>query len=199
MCSLNIKNSLIPAFLLIIIFVTSSFASGDTYNPVTDQEISLLPYYIQVKVKYYLGMRTEAVIRDREIFGKKLGDAVYSPLHHHGLGLIYLRRAKSQALYTTRPFDLGSAISEFSFVIKNSPKYSFILYEVYCKRGETYLLMDQISNAAKDFYKSIEFKPDYFNAYILLSECYTRLGDKKNAEAVLELGRSRAAQAKKAN
>jgi len=197
----RLRRCLTVALSCIVVFATT-YANPvkmykNTYNPVSDEEIRLLPEYLQVKVYYYLGVRPEAISNKVNEYLKKLGVPVYNPLHHYGLGLIYLRRARMQAAYPVRRFDIDSAISEFTFVITNSPSESFVLYDVYCKRGEAHMFANDLPNATKDFRKSIELKPDLQNAYLLLSECYTRIGDLKSADAIIELGRTRSRQTNK--
>jgi|WetSurMetagenome_2_1015567.scaffolds.fasta_scaffold619552_1 tetratricopeptide (TPR) repeat protein len=169
------------------------------YNPVTEDEVKLLPHYLEVKVRSFCHDKTEDVVREYKQYSDKLGFPVYSPLHHYGLGLIYMQRVKSRTNYPKRGFDLRAAIGEFGFVIQHSPPSSFVLYEVYYKRGEAFLLNDDLENAMKDFNKSAALKPEFLNAYVMLSECYRRVGDEKRAEEVIKLGQSRAGQKQKTN
>jgi tetratricopeptide (TPR) repeat protein len=194
-----IKNNLIRLFFCLLLYPSLGMTKCEYFNSVTDDEIKLLPHYLEVKVRSFCNDKPEDVVRDYKKYSDKLGFPVYSPLHHYGLGLIYMNRVKTMGNYPKRSFDIGSAIGEFGFVIKHSPPYSFILYEVYYKRGEAYLYNKQLSAAMRDFYKSAELKPDFLDAYVMLSECYTKNGDPKKAEEVLKLGQSRAGQKQKTN
>jgi tetratricopeptide (TPR) repeat protein len=191
-----IKKGLTIMVLSSVLFGFVALPAQAYYNAVTEYEIALLPDYLQVKVKSFLGMKTPDVINRTQKYSERLGRAAYSPLHHYGLGLIYLMRVQTRLDYPNRSFDLNSATKEFSFVIQHSPKDSFILYEVYYKRGESYVLKGETINAMKDLNQAISLKPDFINAYVMLSECYRRIGDLDNAQAVLETGRSRATQSK---
>lgn len=181
--------------MLLCLLLTSAlgFKTYDYYNSVTDYEIRLLPHYLQVKVRFFFGERPDDVVKEFGLYAKKLGQSVYDPLHHYGFGLIYMHRAKAQINYPRRTFDIESAIREFNFVITYSPPDSFILYEVFYNRGEAFLFSNQISNAMKDFHKSTTLKPDFLDAYVMLSGCYRKSGDINKAEEVLKLGQSRAA------
>lgn len=187
--------------ILCILCFTNSIAVAkvykNTYNSVSDEEIQLLPEYIQARLYFYLGVQTGKVLAVRKLYEDKLGLSPFNPLHHYGLGLIYLRRARMQLTYPNRNFDISSAIGEFAFVIKNSKPESYMLYDVYCRQGEAFLLNNDLANAMRDFHKAIILKPDFRDPYVLLSECFTRAGDPKNAEAILELYRSNAGQSKK--
>jgi tetratricopeptide (TPR) repeat protein len=191
MQTIFLKRRYVRKLCLIFVCILLTSTLYPIYNPVSEYEISLLPEYLQAKVKYYLGMRTQNVLEAVDKYNKFLGKSVYSPLHHFGLGLIYIRRAQANSSYPKRSFDIDSSINEFSFVINHSPRDSFVLFEVYFKRGESYMLKNDITKAMKDFLDTIALKPDYFNAYFMASECYKRIGDIKNAETMLELGRSR--------
>lgn len=176
--------------LLCFLFTSTGYAY---YNHPNEYELSLLPRYLEVKVRSFLGMKTPDVIRDIKKYSKKLGGfANYSSLHHYGLGLIYLKRVQTRRIdYPKREFDLSSAISEFGFVFKHSHRDSPVLYEVYYKNGEALMLQNEINKAIHSFWKSIELKSNYFNSYLMLSECYKRLGNNEKAEKILEIGRTR--------
>ena len=97
-----------------------------------------------------------------------------------------------------RDFNVGSAIKEFDYVIDHSRNTGLkILPKVWLKRGEALILKNEISKAAQSFQESIKLKPDYFEAYVMLSVCYRRLGDNKKAEKILEIGRARSGKKKK--
>jgi len=200
--SIVIKIDLKAAQLFTILILLSCFflftSTGYAYyNHPKEYELSLLPRYLEVKVRSFLGLKTPDVVRDAKKYGKKLGPA-YGPLHHYGLGLIYLSRVHTRGMnYPNYKFDLDSALKEFNFVIKYSIKDSFILYKVYYNRGEVYMLQNKIAKAVQNFWKSIKLKPDYFNSYLMLSECYKRLDNNEKAEKILEIGRTRIGKKKK--
>ena len=103
-----------------------------------------------------------------------------------------------------RKFLLKLAVSECTFILAphkmkkwGTKRFnSYFAYEIYSKRGEALLLQNEIGKAVIDFQYAIKIKPSYFHAYLMLSECYMRLGDNENAKKVLELGRDRAAKKK---
>ena len=156
----------------------------------TVAELNSLPRYIEVKVRSFLRLGlNEGIKKETLLYAKKIGKSEYSPLHHHGIGLILLKRSIKETDKTKKKYWIDHALGEFKFVIKNSPVRSFILYEVYFKIGELYFYSGDYTMASSNFRKSIYHKKDFYYAYVMLSECYTNTGLIDEAKKVLELGK----------
>ena len=195
-------------FNIIVIFSWSFFLpnayAGGNYKEYTEYELRSLPPLVQLKLRFYLGDKTPEKKRVVDKYIKKFGRG-YNSLHHYGMGLIYLQRVYRGGIDNSmRKFLLKLSVSEFTFVIAphkmkkwGTKRFnSYFAYKIYSKRGEAFLLQNEIGKAAIDFQHSIKIKPSYFYAYLMLSECYKRLGDNENAKKILELGRDRAANQK---
>ena len=193
----------------IIVIVSWNFFPSNAYaqyqiKPFTEYELRSLPPLIQIKLRSHLGDKRPQIKRAVDKYIKEFGWG-YNGLHHYGKGLIYLQRVYSgEKDNYIRKLLLKYAVDEFTFIIAphkmkkwgNERFNSYFAYEIYSKRGEALLLQNEIGKAAIDFQHAIKIKPSYFHAYLMLSECYMRLGDNENAKKILELGRARAAKKK---
>lgn len=181
-------------FYVIVILLCFLFVSnGYTYyTGPKEYEISFLPHYLQVRLRAFLGDKSPAVRRAVKKYRTILGPG-YNSLHHYGLGLICMKRVYIGNISSSkRKFNIDSAVKEFDFVIKHSSNERLaVMYEVWHKRGEALMLLNEIGEAVKSLRQSIKLNPDYFPSYLMLSDCYKRLGNNEKAEKILEIGRTR--------
>lgn len=173
-----------------------SMAAGGYF---TDQELKELPDIIELRTRYYLFERTDKYKKMMAPYLEKYGFG-YGTIHHYGVGQIYLNRVNSNVLLKPqrKNYLINRAISEFGFVLDPAklPRYNkrfnqTFLPIVYSKRGEAYLMLNNSSKALDDLRRAIKYKPSYYYAYVLMSQCYRSVGDVQNAEKILELGNSR--------
>lgn len=162
----------------------------------TSLEMKQLPEYLQVRMKY-LWERGKA-LKD-PVYVKwqaRFGDD-YQYLHHYGYGLNYMNRvARGNVSTYARKFYLKRAVDELDFVTRHSSKKLPILCQVHAKKGEALMMLDKVAEAVPEFMKAIKLKPDYFYAYLKLSQCYTACGDLEKAEEVLKIGARKASRSK---
>ena len=189
-CSAALWGLIWAAFLF---FGTASFVHAYSYyTGPTNQEISNLPKYLQVKVLWFLGERNPKIKTLRDRYWKVLGPG-YTPTHHYALGWICLDRVRFSKYNmdpSKRKFNLESAVKEFDFVIQHGKGTGLkVMYEVWYKRGEALILLNRYPEAVQSFRNSIKLEKKFYAAYVKLSQCYLKLGLKKKAKDVLAQGR----------
>lgn len=138
--------------------------------------------------------------------GFKYGDASYNPsprapywvslmgksfwhMHHHCYGLVKMRRG----LLTvgnpgTRKYLLQSAVDEFNYVIEQSDPDFVMLPEVFLRRGDAQLELQDVGGAMESYGIARRLKPDFALPYVHWAKELARLGRTKEALAHLEDG-----------
>jgi tetratricopeptide (TPR) repeat protein len=167
--------------------------SVEGYDP---REVAMLPGYC----KY------TQLFRDRVPGGNNpteiahwyqvMGHAFHG-MHHYCWGLMKTNRALLLArTRQVRTYYLRSAVREFDYVINSSPPDFFMLPEIYTKRGENLLKLNEIGEAIVSFERAIHLKADYWPPYVALSDYFKRTGDYRRASEWLEKGLAASPDAK---
>ena len=146
----------------------------------TAQDIAMLPPYCDAK----MGRQApEAVAMWRE----KMGHENWIHMHHYCSGLIELNRYYHGATGRQKA-NLGSAVNEFSGMIKGWTPDFYLRPEAHLNRGRAYKLMGHAGQALVDFQKALELDPRLAPASIELADLYKKMGKKNEALAVLKSG-----------
>jgi len=197
MMSWKLFRNVCVALGLSFLICVPEIGAWDDYKVFTEVEIRSLPFLIEAKLRFHLGDKRREIreVVDENI--RKYGWG-YNTLHHYGKGLIYLNRVKLGIMREKKDFLLKIAINEFSFSLDPEKIKTFskefikvFLPAMYYKRGETLLLQGEAVKAIADFESSIKIEPSNYVAYVMLSECYKRLGRLTEAEKILQLGQER--------
>lgn len=108
--------------------------------------------------------------------------------HHYCAAIYSLNKAFfSEDKTAIEPF-IGSAKGDFSYVINQSKSTCPLVYDGHVKFGEALLLIDQYSEAEKEFLKALRNNPQKSAAYIGLSNLYELQGYSEKAAAILAEG-----------
>jgi len=121
----------------------------------------------------------------------------FHAMHHYCWGLMKTNRALLLARTTyVRKFYLKSALREYDYVIDSAPPDFFMLPEIYTKRGENLLRLNEIGEALVSLQHAIQLKPDYWPPYADLSDYFKRAGSPGRAMEWLRKGLAASPDAK---
>jgi tetratricopeptide (TPR) repeat protein len=155
----------------------------DAYDP---REVAMLPAYC----KYTQLFRGRVPGGDNEAeiarWTAIAGDT-FNALHHYCWGLMKTNRAMlltRERKY--RMFYLEDSILEFEYVLRYTPENHALLPEILTKKGENLIRLDRASQGIQDLNRAIEAKPEYWPAYVVMSDYYKGIGEVKKAREVLE-------------
>jgi tetratricopeptide (TPR) repeat protein len=165
----------------------------DAYDP---REVAMLPGYC----KYTQLFRGRVPGGDNQTEIDRwyaIAGETFHAMHHYCWGLMKTNRAM---LLTREPkyrkFYLEDSIGEFEYVLRYTPDNHPLLPEILTKKGENLIRLDRASQGIKDLARAIEAKPDYWPAYLVMSDYYKGTGDIKRAREVLENALTFAPEAK---
>src|SRR5206468_1439919 len=97
----------------------------------------------------------------------------FHAMHHYCNGLIDTNRAMLLATSArVRTFYLGASITEFDYVIRNSPPDFIMLPEILTKKGENLLRLGNIALGIPTLEQAMQAKPDYWPPYAAMSDHY---------------------------
>lgn len=101
----------------------------------------------------------------------------FQALHHYCWGLMKLNRALFLARDNqARMFYFRDAINEFDYVLERAPEDFILLPEILTKKGQALIRLGRGPLAVPILEKAVELKPDYWPAYVQLSEHYQASG-----------------------
>ena len=110
-------------------------------------------------------------------------------MHHYCWARIGLERAtRGGVSAVARNFAIGAAISDFNFVIKNSPPDFVMLPEIYYRIGDAQQMLEDYGAALEAFAKSRSLKRDYWPPYVGEAKMLVKLGKRKEAQDLLKQG-----------
>lgn len=113
-------------------------------------------------------------------------------MHHYCWGLMKLNRAQYLARSDqVRNFYFGSSIQEFDYVLERSPEDFVLRAEILTKKGQGLIGLGRGPFAVPILESAIELKPEYWPAYVQLSDYYKNSGKLDMAREVLEKALSR--------
>jgi hypothetical protein len=145
-------------------------------------ELKFLPPFCTTRFKWSSGQAdTEEVKKWENILG-----GAFIHTHHYCMGLNYLNRIDRGI--GNREFLLGLAGGEFLYMQNNVAADNVLRPEVEFNIGMVQYRADRSPQAIGQLLKAIQMKPNYERAYLLLSFCYLRLGDRTSAADALQKG-----------
>lgn len=173
---------------LLCLLLTLSHAKARPRD-VTDEEIALTsPFCLDTEA--FRGPhqcqpgRTQKSYYWQEVLGNG-----FCHLHHYCWAEVYLLRANRRSTNPAeRKRQLKYAISEFNYVIRNSPPNFILLPEIYTRKGEAELRVSDFASADKSFSRARSIKPDYWPAYAGWIDVLIKAGRKDEAKALAKLG-----------
>lgn len=118
-----------------------------------------------------------------------LGEA-FVHLHHYCHGLNALNRINRGL--GDRDYLLDAALSDFRYMEHQVAEKNVLIPEVEFNIGYVLYQLNRIKEAITPIQKAIRLKPDYVQAYLLLSYCYDRVGDTAGAAGILRSGLAKA-------
>lgn len=120
----------------------------------------------------------------------------FESIHHYCWGLMKLNRANLLARdQQTRLFYWGDAVREFDYVLQYAPDDFALKPELLTKKGEALFRLGKGPQGVIELEQAIQSKPDYWPAYIMLSNHYENAGDLAKARETLQIALSHAPEA----
>ena len=148
---------------------------GGPYSP-TAEELKMLPAACIAKEN-----RNPAEVEKWE---KALGDS-FVHLHHYCYALNFLNRIHRGI--GDKKFLLNAALNDFKYMQRIS-EHNVLRPELEYNTGQVLYQLGKMPEAVASLQKAIVLKPDYVQAYLLLSLCYRKVGDITGAAEVLQAG-----------
>jgi tetratricopeptide (TPR) repeat protein len=156
---------------------------------VTDEEIALTSPFCLDTEAFRGGHQCQIGRTQKSYYWQEVLGNGFCHLHHYCWAEVHLLRAnKMSTPAVERKRQFGYAANEFNYVIKNSPPDFILLPEVFTRKGEAELRIDDFINANKSFAKARALKPDYWPAYTGWIEALIRAGRKEDAKALAKRG-----------
>jgi len=117
-----------------------------------------------------------------------MGDTFWA-MHHYCWAMVHLQRAQAgDVTPQMRTFLIKGAISDFYYVVKNSPPDFVMLPELYYRTGKAYAMLGDWVNATEEFAKSRRLKPDYWPSYTGEADVLMGVGKPREAQEMIEEG-----------
>ena len=127
---------------------------------------------------------------------KKFGSD-YIHYHHWAFAVVKYRRAMTQANWQQRKFYLKGAVGEYDYLLRHCLPENSFRYLFHYKKAEALVALNDLRSAITELTSSLNYKNDFVPAYLVLSECYSRLGMQKESAEVIELMKQRTGKQQK--
>jgi len=161
-----------------------SIASAVESYYITPAEMAKLPRYCYLKQVY----GEDKNHPEEQAIYDMLG-VDYVHMHHYCWGLNYANRADSDWNdKVARSYRLQLAANNFNYVLAAATPGFFMRPEIHLQLGKVLLRAGKSAEAAQNFQKAIQIKPDYVPAYLALSDYYKQIGSPAKALSLLEDG-----------
>ena len=173
----------------LILALLSSLSLAGMPQDVTEQEYSMLPPYCPLRMT--MGTRSGAVeAKESEYWAGILGSYQnLAPIHHYCWALVNLARGdKPSCKNACRTNNMEYSIGDIDYVIKHARPDFKLLPEIFTKRASVLARLKKYPEAAADYRKAAQAKPDYWPAYSGLAELYRETKQINEARAVVEEG-----------
>jgi len=110
-------------------------------------------------------------------------------MHHYCWGLMDTNRALFLVRTDRwRKYYLGMSIGEFEYVINRASEDMALLPEILTKKCENLFRLDKDAPAERECKRAIALKPDYWPAYVAMSDHYATIGELAEARGWLQKG-----------
>lgn len=177
-----LSRTLVAAAIVLL----SGTASAQVEN-LTKGELALLPDFCKDVQALTDWTKTNPSPRTPYWLGL-MGESFWA-MHHYCWAMVHLQRAQAgDATPQLRTFLIKGAISDFYYVVKNSPPDFVMLPELYYRTGKAYALLGDFVNATVEFAKSRRLKPDYWPSYAGEADVLMTVGKPREAQEMLEEG-----------
>jgi tetratricopeptide (TPR) repeat protein len=124
---------------------------------------------------------------ERKQWAARMGDG-YMHIHHYCYGLMLVSRGNRAQDARLRLACYRAAISNFDYVIRDWSNTFPLKPEAYLRKGMTLRLSGNNVAAVTEFANAIQIKPNYTPAYAALIDLQLDLGNREEAEKMLEAG-----------
>ena len=122
--------------------------------------------------------------RYREWIGKG-----WNATHHYCWGLDEMLIASLNISDENKySYYLGNAIGDFNYVLKRVSDHFILKPEILSRKGMALSLLERNVEATSVFLSAINLKPDFVYPYIQLSKLYSKKGEIKKAQEILDRG-----------
>jgi tetratricopeptide (TPR) repeat protein len=157
---------------------------GGPHSP-TDSELKSLPSACYAR----LGMKNgKASAEEVKEWKDALGSA-FIHIHHYCYALNFLNRIRRGV--GDKNTLLGLALGDLQYM-QRIPEDHALRPEVEFNIAQVLYQMNRIAETIAPARKAIQLRPNYVEAYLLLSLCYHHMGDRANEIAVLQAGLTKA-------
>jgi len=163
-------------------------ALAQEHNYDNPREMTLLPEYCKYTMffreKVPGGADSGQVARWSSVMGP-----TFNHMHHYCWALMATNRAQFIArTKQERGWALSASIPDFDYVIERAPADFSLLPEFLTKRGENLLRLERTGEGMADIERALSIKPNYWEAYVAVSDYYRDRGDTAKAREWAEKG-----------
>lgn len=110
-------------------------------------------------------------------------------MHHYCYGLQAINRAQFMSrTREDRVHNYGVSVREFDYVIERATPDFGLLPEIYTKKGESLIQLEEVGKGMVELERAIQTKADYWPAYAAISDYYKDAGQPAKAREWLEKG-----------
>ena len=176
------RTTVIGVAGLVLLSFFSSSAWADAVR--TQTELAMLPSYCS-GVQQVRDISRDPVSLDQymQMYGPS-----YGHFHHYCWALNSENNANAMFNKSAHDFELGNALNDIQYVLKNSSPDFVFLPDVYNSQARILFSLHRDSEAVLALEKAIELKPGYAPAVSRLSDYFAHIGDKGKAIKTLETG-----------
>lgn len=166
--------------ILLILFSSSTWADAVR----TQTELAMLPPYCRGTQQVRdISNDPVSLYQYMQMYGQS-----YGHFHHYCWALNSENKANAMFNKSAHDFELGNALRDIGYVLKNSSPDFIFLPDVYNSQARILFELHRDSEAVLALEKAIELKPGYVPAVARLSDYFARIGDKAKAIKTLETG-----------
>lgn len=188
-------RSFLPLLVLLAVGVSFKATAATPQNP-TAFEISRLPSYC-LDTEWFAGPKNSPRQSPKAAQWEQLMGYGFWSLHHYCWGLLSLERFHaSPGTGEARKFLIHQIISEYFYVLKNSPPDFLLRPEILWRLGEAELLRENFGEAYDAFLQARRMKPDYWPAYSSWAEVLIKAKKSADARKLIEEGLAHSPQSK---
>ena len=125
---------------------------------------------------------------EHQRLNRLMGPQNFKHVHHYCAGLFLMTRALYfERTKTGRDTALTLSLGEYDYVLARVERTFPLIPEILTKKGETLVLLGR-ADAMVPLHQAIELKPDYWPAYVALSDYFAAFGNVEEARKWLQKG-----------
>lgn len=176
----------LTATVAVLLAATPTMAAKPD-NP-TALEISRLPPYC-LDTEWFAGPKNSPRQSPKSLQWEQMMGYGFWSLHHYCWGLVSLDRFYASPLTgEARKFLVHQIVSEYYYVLNNTPPDFILRPEILLRLGEAELLRENYGEAYDAFFKARQQKPDYWPAYARWAEVLIKAKKTGDARKLVEQG-----------